>query len=885
MRLATRIKRLLANLIRRDRLETTLDAELRGYLDEMTERNIRQGMPPAEARRQALLETGGLDHVKEQVRDTWLGSGIETTVRDVRYAVRTLWRSPGFTITALLSLALGIGANTAIFSILHALVLRSLPVSDPQKLVVVTRNENVSLPYPLFIELRDHSRTLEGVLAFRTTAMRLSKEGETDRITGALVSGTYFGVLGVRPSIGTAIANEDDQIPGSGGWRGPVAVLSHSFWLHRFGGQASVAGARILLNGHPFTIVGVGPPGFNGTEIGEPADVFVPMTMQEAVMPGMGKALTQPRSQWLRVFGRLTSDEGKPQAEAELTTLLRRYNQEHYIDNATKPDRRRTLMEQRIVLMPGATGLSSLRSGYSMALWVLISVVMLVLLIACANVANLMMSRAAARRREIALRLSLGATRSRLVRQLLTESLILAIGGAGSGLLLARWMRDLLIGYLPADRSLSAPMEPTVLIFTLLLGIGAALFFGVVPSFQSTFVDVAPAIKGEESGSRATRILFRKGLVVFQISLSFLLLIAAVLFLRSLHNLLMIDPGFARENVLVASVDAAPGLDARLLTEVKSLPGVVSAALADSPPLGAGTGWNVYVPGYTPKAAEPRDSPWVSFVSPGYFTTMGVPLLLGRDIDDHDVFSAREVMVVNETFAKHFFGGENPIGRRVGTKEGEYQWEIIGVVKNSKYTGLREDPIRMIYVPARPGPWASRAVVHLRTAGNPAALASALRQKIHDLDKTAAIFNLHTVQEQVNRSLLRERLVGTVTGLFGGLALALAAIGLYGLTSYGVVRRTREFGIRIAIGARTGSIVGLVVSEALWLFAAGAAVGLIAAWVLGRLVKAMLFGIEPADPLSAVLAILVLGASALAAAWIPARRAARVDPLRALRWD
>ena len=520
-----------------------------------------------------------------------------------------------------------------------------------------------------------------------------------------------------------------------------------------------------------------------------------------------------------------------------------------------------------------------------MALWVLISVVMLVLLIACANVASLMLSRATARRREIAVRLSLGAARSRLVRQLLTESLLLAIGGAGSGLMLARWMRDVLIRYLPADRSLNAPMEPNVLLFTLVLGVGAALFFGLVPAFQSTIVDVAPAIKGEEIGAKATRILFRKGLVVFQMSLSFLLLIAAGLFLRSLHNLLTIDPGFARENILVASVESGPGLDSRLLREVKNLPGVVSAALADSPPLGTHTGWNVYVPGYMPKAAEPRDSPSVGFVSPGYFTTMGIPLLLGRDIDDRDILSARDVMVVNETFAKHFFGGENPIGRRVGTKEGVYQWEIIGVVKNSKYTGLREGPIRMIYVPARPGPWASRTVVHLRTSGNPAALASALRQKIQDLDKTAAIFNLHTVQEEVNRSLLRERLVGTVTGLFGGLALALAAIGLYGLTSYGVVRRTREFGIRIAIGAGKGSIVGLVVSEALWLLVAGTAIGLVAAWVLGRVVRAMLFGIEPADPVSTVLSILVLVAVALFAAWIPARRAARVDPMRALRWD
>jgi predicted permease len=629
----------------------------------------------------------------------------------------------------------------------------------------------------------------------------------------------------------------------------------------------------------------VGPPGFQGTEVGEPAEVFAPMAMQEALMPGMRKALAQPRSQWLRIFGRLRPDGGKQQAEAELTTLLRSYNREYFIDSTTKTDRRARLLEQKIVLLPGATGLSSLRSGYSMALWVLISVVTLVLLIACANVASLMLSRAMARRREIAIRLSMGAARSRLVGQLLIESLILAISGAGSGLILARWIRDVLIRYLPADRSLNAPIDPSVLLFTLILGLGAALFFGLVPAFQSTIVDVAPAIRGEEIAAKAGRILFRKGLVVFQMSLSLLLLIAAGLFLRSLHNLLTIDPGFARENILVASVEGGPGLDARLIQEVKNLPGVVSAALADSPPLGINTGWDVYVPGFAPKGAEPPDSPSVGFVSPGYFATMGIPLLLGRDIDDRDIRSQRDVMVVNETFAKYFFDGENPIGRRVGTKEGVYPWEIIGVVKNSKYTGLREGPMRMIYVPARPGPWASRTVVHLRTAGNPAALASALRRKIQDLDKTAAIYNLQTVQEEVDRSLLRERLVGTVTGIFGALALALAAIGLYGLTSYGVARRTREFGIRIAIGARPGSIVGLVVKEALWLLAAGIAIGLAAAWALGRTVAAMLFAIAPADPLSAVIAVLALVAVALLAAWIPASRAARVDPMRSLRWD
>jgi len=369
-------------------------------------------------------------------------------------------------------------------------------------------------------------------------------------------------------------------------------------------------------------------------------------------------------------------------------------------------------------------------------------------------------------------------------------------------------------------------------------------------------------------------------------SLSFLLLVAAALFLRSLHNLLAVDPGFGRENILVASVDSA--MDGytqfypRLLEEVRHLPGVVAAGLADSPPLGTRTGWNIYIPGYVPGATEPRSSPWVAFVSPGYFETMKIPVLLGRDIDTNDVNSRKGVVIVNVTFARHYFEGHNPVGRRVGVSAGVYDLEIIGVVKDSKGTGLREEPIRMIYVPYRPF-LQSHMVVHLRTTGSPVAFTSALRQKVRELDRNAPVFNVHTVQEELDRSLLRERLVGTITGLFGALALLLAAIGLYGVMAYGVSRRTREFGIRMAIGAKAGSIVGLVLREAIRWLVAGIATGLAAAWALGRVVRSMLFGLEPTDPVSTAVAVAVLAGAALFAAWIPARRASRVDPIRALR--
>jgi predicted permease len=810
--------------------------------------------------------------------------------QDLRFAIRSLVKRPSFAIMVILTLALGIGANTAIYSLLHALVLRDLPVADPARLVVVVRN-NISLPYPLFRHFQAHSTTLE-LLTFRTAAWRFTSAERTERITGALVSGSYFTVLGIEPALGTLITDADDAIPDTGGPRGAVAVLSHGFWMRQYGGQPGVLGASIVLNARPFTIVGVAPQGFAGTEVGESPDVFAPMMLQPTLLPGLGSALTQPRSNWLRIIGRLKPGADVRQAEQELTTLLLPYNQDILRDAVVQtfdPGVRASLLQQKITLVPGSAGISSLRQRYSQPLFVLMTVMALVLLIACANVANLTLSRAAARRQEIAIRLGLGASRGRVMAQLLMESLLLAGAGASAGLLLARLGRDALLTYLPAGQTLSASLDRSVLLFTLSLSAGAALLFGLLPAWQSTTVDVAPVLRDGGAG-RSARVPFRKGLVVFQVSVSLVVVIGAVLFVRSLHALLSIDAGFTRQNILIASVDAPPGrsldLYKRLLEDVRGWPGVLSAGAADAGPLGTSTGWNIYIPGYTPKANEPTSSPWVGFVSPQYFKTMMVPLLLGRDFDDGDLRASGPMkMIVNETFARHYFGGENPVGRMVGRDRATFDIEIVGVVKDTKYTGLREEPIRMVYVPYRPGPWGAQFAVHLRTAGDPMALAPMLRQRVAALDRGAPVFNIRTAEDDIGRSLLRERLVATITALFGGLALLLAAIGLYGVLSYAVARRTREFGIRIAIGAEAASILRLVMREAGWMVGAGIAAGLAASSALARVVQGLLYGIEPHDAVSTAIAVAVLAAAGALAAWVPARRASRVDPIQALRYE
>jgi predicted permease len=884
---------------RKDReaeLERELHADLELEAEELRERGLSEDAVRFAARR-AL---GNTTRIQEDVRTVWGWRWASHAAQDVKYALRTLRTNPGFASVAVAALALGVGANTAIYSIVNAVYLRMLPVERPEEVVAIGTpasrgggRVNESFSYPLYAHLRDHSRTLAGVIAHHAMDLSVATEGATDRVRGALVSGNYFSVLGVRPVVGTAIEESDDVTPRSGGARGPVAVLSYGYWMRRFGGDPAAVGRTVELNGSPFTIAGVAPPGFGGTVVGDRLDVFAPLMMEPVLWPDNPNAFGTSRNVWLRILGRL-GNQWKP-AEAELTLLLQQFNQAEISRGAIPEARRRALREQRVELLPASTGRSVLRTQLATALGVVAAVAGLVLLIACANVANLLLTRATGRRREIAVRLALGASRGRLVAQLLTESMVLAVAGSLAGILLARWVRDLLMRFLPQAAAVDTSFDSGVMTFNLALGVLAGVVFGLAPAMQSANADLAGAMKSGGAADRGGRFPYGKALVAAQVALSLLLLSSASIFVRSLGKLEAINPGFSHRNVLVFWVDPrligyspeqSHAFFARLMERLRAMPGVIASSRADFAPLGNHTGRGVYIEGYQPRADESASEPAYGTVAPGYFETLGIPLVAGRGFDERDDLAAPKVAIVNETFARYYFAGENPIGRRMGSIKDRFDTTIVGIAKDGRYSGLREAGERMVYMPAaQVGSFFEARVVHLRTGGDPAALEAAARAAAREIDPHVPVYNMSTVQQEIDRSLAQDRLVAALCSVFSGLALCLAAVGLYGVMSYWVSRRVREIGIRLALGATRAEILGQVIGEALRLLAAGVAVGLPAAYAAVKLVATMLYGVEPGDPASAAVAVAVLGCAALVAAWIPARRAARLDPMTALRYE
>lgn len=849
-------------------------------------------------------------------------TAFDTLSQDLRYSLRALARSPAFTLVAIATLALGIGANTALFSLMDAILLRWLPVRDPQQLVVLARNPadpEAYFSYPDYRFVRDHSRSYTGVMAYssgRPISFRLPAQGSTELVAASLVTGNYFDVLGVTPALGRVFNAADNEKENGH----PYAVVSHSFWRKALGGDTAIVGRDILLNGTRFQIVGVTREGFTGPTVGVSPDVFVPLVMYPAFQPAARMWNTRNMT-WLNILGRLKPGTTSGQAQSELTVLFARIEE-------TDPNRRPTpawvkdaQLRRQAVLLPGSQGFSQLRTQAGKPLTILMATVVFVLLIACANVANLLLARAAARQREIAVRLAVGARRGRLVRQMLTESVVLSVLGGLAGLAVASVGVKVLVSFLPRGAfptHLDVNLDLRLLGFACGLSLLTGLLFGLLPAVRASRPDLVPALKTDAGtgGPGTRRWDLRRTLVSVQVALSLLLLVGAGLFVRTLTNLRDLDPGMVRENLLFVDTNVGQRgyqpqqervfLD-RLRDQVQRLPGVRAASLASITPL-SGSRWNsnVQVENYT---WRPDERPIVDMnaVTPRYFEAAGIPIVLGRDfraadslsvlpdrpatppppgVEPPDVPGPPRVAIVNEAFAQKFFRGQSPVGRRLSQGE---KWnaarttEIVGVVRNARYFNLRQAVEPMVYQPAfREG------VVHtlcVRTTGDPYALNASIRRLVGSLDEAVSVVESRTMEDNLDRTLTQERFVALLGGFFGVVALVLAAIGLYGVMAQAVSRRTREIGIRMALGAEQRRVLWLVLQDALVMVVVGAVIGVPAALALTRYTESLLYGVKAQDPVTIALAAILLAAVTALASFLPARRATQVDPMVALRYE
>ena len=816
---------------------------------------------------------------------------MQTLWQDLRYGARMLFKQPGFTLIAVVTLTLGIGANTAIFSLMDAVLLKSLPVERPDELHFIARTgaryaEGGAPPYPCFERFRDQNKTFAGMAAFSDSTYRVTIDGQAEEAFGQRVSGNYFSLLGVQPFLGRTLTPADDSIPGEGGPDGLVAVISYNYWTRRFGRNPGVIGKTVQVVSHSVTIVGVTPPGFYGLYPGAEIDFSIPMAISGA------EDLAEKVGWWFEAVGRLKPGAPVEQARAELDTIF-----QPFMDELGMPAEERRDQHARIELPAAGRGLDTLRRKYDKPLQVLMGAVVLVLLIACANLTNLLLARGTARRKEFAVRLALGASRWRLMRQVFTESLLLATLGALLGLLMASWGSDFLAGFFATGQNrifLDLPLDGRALLFTAGVALLTCLLFGLAPALQSTRVNPGPALKDVGEGGASSRSRFGRLLVLAQVALSLLLLAPAGLFLRTLQNLKNLDPGFQRDGVLTLRINPPYGvyrgerltnLWKEVLTRVEQLPGVRSASLATLSPLSRrDRGVRISVAGFTPGAERDRDIK-MNQVSPGFFSTLGISVMQGRAFTGRDDESAPRVALLNEAAARFYFGGRSPLGAQVSVNN-RAQHEIIGIVRDSRYRSLREPDARLIYLPtAQALDILGSLTLAVRASGEPLEMAGALRREIRAVSSDLLLTNLATLDEQVEQSLVQERLLATLALLFGLLALLLACLGLYGVISYDVARRTREIGIRMALGARARDVLKLVVGQGLVLTLAGVTIGLAVAAVATRWLESLLYDVSATDPLTFIVVASLLTTVALLACYLPARRATKVDPMIALRCD
>jgi predicted permease len=843
-----------------------------------------------------------------------------TALRDLNFALRTLRRTPGFTLVAVLTLALGIGANTAIFTLLNQVLLRRLPVKDPHSLVMLTmRGKHYgsnwgsnAISYPMYKDFQAHNEVFSGMVARFPIYSSVTIGNSSERVKAELVSGSYFDVLGVTTAMGRPFTPDDDKTPHGH----PLVILSYNYWRDKFGAKTDVIGSTILVNNNKMTVVGVAQAGFDGVELGDPPSIFVPLMMQLEMMPGNKDMLTNRRNRWVNVFGRLkpgvSTEKAKASLQPYMHSMLEMEVKEEAFRNASPYDREQFLKCWMDVL-PGSQGRQNVQRGLSTPLWVLMATTGMVLLIACANIANLLLARATRRQKEMAIRLAIGASRGRIITQLLIEMLVLALTGGVLGLLLAFWADKALMSiYLPADSArlnITTSPDLRVLLFTFGISALTALAFGLVPALQTTKPNVGTVLKDEASavvgsGNKG----LRKSLVVVQVALSLLLLIGAGLFLRSLENLSHLGPGFNASRLIGFEIDPTmtgyteerTKVAFRELTEsLKALPGVESVGLSSMRIL-ENNEWDssMTVEGYNPDKPDDRAEPYMNSISPNYFATLGVPIVAGRDFtaadtrevkhgNDADDFRPATVMI-NEAFARKFFAGRDPIGRRLGFGSDpgtKTDMEVIGVVKDIKYTNLRDEIPPQAYIPYLASRGGGGMVVYVRTTAEPRGVMNLIREKVRDLDANMPIFDMRTTDDQIQNSLSAERMIASLSTVFGLLATILAAVGLYGLMAYNVVQRTREIGIRMALGAAQRDVVWMVMRDVLILVGIGIGVGVPFALALTSVVRSQLYGLTGHDPMTLVFATVGLAFVALAAGYIPAIRASRLDPMRALRYE
>jgi predicted permease len=799
--------------------------------------------------------------------------------QDLRFGARMLQKSKGAAAVAILSLALGIGANTAIFSMIDALLLKPLPVKQPERLVFL-EGLRLAHPDPVFRELSEKNTVFDGLFSFHSIEMTMSDGDQAERVMGELVSGNFFTALGVSPHLGRVFSDADDQTPGAHF----VTVISYNFWRRRFGADPQIVGKKISVNNYPFTIIGVAAQGFNDVEVGVSPDLRVPMMMKSQMLDYIDST---------PVMARLKPGVSVGQAQIATDALYQNIIRQNNLRTSGDSSPSERVFASRIQLQSAETGVSDLRGQFSQSLILLMCLVGVVLLIACLNVANLLLARAVTRRHEIAVRLAIGAGRLRLARQLLTEGFLLSALGGLLGLVFARWGTNALLGFLPQNATLEIKLDWRMLGFTLGVTVLTALLFGLAPALQATRFDMIPALKNDAAGAAGGRRGWglRRSLVVLQVAMTFVLLVSGALFARSLRNLRAVDHGYTADQIVTmefAPVRSGYKLDQQLnfytqLSErVTALPGVKSLTFLSLLPFSdISTEGEINVPGYQSRPNE-RPTAQINAIAPQFFATFGIPLLTGRDFNAQDSTGTPKAIIVNNSFARYFFGDQNPLGKRISV--GPFNLEIVGVAGDAKLWNLKETMSRTIYYALEQRHIGLRKLC-VRAPGDAGALVAAIRHEVRSLDPNMPVFNIKTFADQIDESIRQERLIAMLSSFFGFFALLLAALGLYGVMAHAVARRTREIGVRMALGAQAPAVLWMVMRETLLLVFVGVAIGLPVALGATRLIKGLLFGLGANDPLTIALSVLAMLAVAALAGYLPARRAASIDPMTVLRHE